>query len=69
VRLRWPVVGAPAIAAAGACGAVALALRDLPLVVPIVAGAAVYAVSLWLTGVPSRLGLPPIRRLFGAHPG
>jgi O-antigen/teichoic acid export membrane protein len=69
LRLRWPVLGAPAVAAAGACGAVALALRDLPLLIPIVAGALAYAVSLWLTGVPSRLGLPSMRRLFGARPG
>jgi O-antigen/teichoic acid export membrane protein len=67
LNLRWPALGAPAVIGAVACGAAALALRGLPLPVPVAAGAAVYVAALWLTHMPERLGLPPIRQLFGAQ--
>jgi O-antigen/teichoic acid export membrane protein len=65
VRIRWLRLAAPALPAAALVGVVALALRDLPLVVPILAGAVVYAAGLKVAGYPARLGVSGFGRLFG----
>ncbi len=67
LRLRWPALGAPAVLAAAACGVAALLLRDLPLPVPVAAGALVYGACLLAARMPGRLGLPGVRELFGAR--
>jgi O-antigen/teichoic acid export membrane protein len=61
VSARWLALGARALPAAIATGAVAYVLRSAPLTIPVIAGAIVYVVGLELSGVRAALGIPSIR--------
>ena len=67
--LRWLRLAAPALPAAGFVGLAAFALRDLPLPVPVLAGALVYAAGLKLAGFPQRLGISGFGGLLGGRAG
>jgi O-antigen/teichoic acid export membrane protein len=69
VVLRWLRLAAPALPAAGFVGLAAFALRDLPLPVPVLAGALVYAAGLKLAGFPERLGISGFAALLGSRAG
>jgi len=69
VVLRWLRLAAPALPAAGFVGLAAFALRDLPLPVPVLAGALVYAAGLKLAGFPQRLGISGFGGLLGGRAG
>ena len=68
VVLRWLRLAAPALPAAALVALAAFALRDLPLPVPVLAGALVYAAGLKLAGFPERLGISGFGGLLG-EPG
>jgi O-antigen/teichoic acid export membrane protein len=67
VALRWLRLAAPALPGAALVALTAFALRDLPLPVPVVAGALVYAAALKLAGFPERLGISGFGGLLGSR--
>jgi O-antigen/teichoic acid export membrane protein len=67
VTLRWLRLGAPAVPGAALVALTAFALRDLPLAVPVVTAALVYAVALKLAGFPERLGAGSLRGLLAGR--
>jgi O-antigen/teichoic acid export membrane protein len=69
VRMRWLRLAVPALPGVALVGLTALALRDLPLPVPILAGALVYAAALKVAGYPERLGVGGFGRLLGMRSG
>ena len=69
VRMRWLRLAVPALPGVALIALTALALRDLPLPVPIVAGALVYLAALKVAGYPERLGVGGFGRLLGMRGG
>ena len=69
VVVRWLRVAAPALPAAALVALTSFALRDLPLPVPVLAGALVYAAALKLAGFPERLGISGFGGLLGSRAG
>jgi O-antigen/teichoic acid export membrane protein len=69
VALRWLRLAAPALPGAALVGLTAFVLRDLPLPVPVLAGALVYAISLKAAGFPERLGVTGLGGLLGTRTG
>jgi O-antigen/teichoic acid export membrane protein len=65
VQLRWVGLAAPAFPAAALVALMALVLRELPLPIPLLAGALVYVVALKAAGFPERLGVSGFRGLLG----
>jgi O-antigen/teichoic acid export membrane protein len=57
MRVRWPLLSLPGVAAAAVMALSIYPLRHAPLIVPIVVGGLVYAAGLLLTGTPRRLGV------------
>jgi O-antigen/teichoic acid export membrane protein len=69
VVLHWLRLAAPALPAAALVALAAYALRDLPLPVPVLAGALVYVGALKLAGFPQRLGISGFGGLLGSRAG